>query len=179
VAHHGLDDPVVALDAPTIVVDPSVVLLPRLGRIVRSLSVSVVTTGLSLTILAVLTRYAVTSPAIANVIATVAGIGPSFALNRRWAWRRSGRGHLRREIAPFWGYAVASLVVSTLAVGWAAGWADGIGAGPTTRTLVVLAANLGSFGVLWCGQFLLLDRLLAAAPRSWSPTAAGDASPSS
>ncbi|MET0458356.1 MAG: GtrA family protein [Ilumatobacteraceae bacterium] len=154
--------PVLEARAPVDVgTDPAVALMSRLGRIVRSLSVSVMTTALSLSILAVLTRADVTSPATANVVATVAGIGPSFALNRRWAWRRTGKSHVRREIIPFWGYALASLVVSTLAVAIAAAWADGQGLSPTTSTLVVLAANIGSFAVLWCGQFLLLDRLLA------------------
>lgn len=136
----------------------------RLGKVVRSLSVSVMTTGLSLSILAVLTRTGLTAPATANVIATVAGIGPSFILNRRWAWRRSGPSHLRREVAPFWAYAVTSLLLSTLAVDRAAALADGMNASPTHRTLFVLAANLGSFAVLWCGQFLLLERLLSPTP---------------
>jgi glycogen synthase len=43
----------------------------------------------------------------------------------------------------------------------AATWADAQGLAPTARTFVVLAANIGSFAVLWCGQFMLLDRLLA------------------
>ena len=131
-----------------------------IGRIVRSLAVSGVTTVLSLSILAVLIRFDLTSPAVANVISTVAGIGPSFALNRRWAWRGQGRGHLTREIAPFWAYSLLSLVLSTIAVAGAAGWADSIGASAEMRTFVVLAANVATFGTLWIGQFLLLDRVL-------------------
>jgi putative flippase GtrA len=132
----------------------------RLGRIIRSLAVSGVTTVLSLTILGLLIRFDVTSPAKANVISTVAGIGPSFALNRRWAWRGKGRGHLGREVAPFWAYSLLSLVLSTIAVARAAAWADSIGASPELRTVVVLVANVVTFGSLWIGQFLLLDRLL-------------------
>ncbi len=134
--------------------------MSRFGRILRSLSVSVVTTGLSLSILAVLTRLAVTSVEVANVIATLAGIGPSFALNRRWAWHRTGRGRMTREILPFWGYAVLSLVLSTLAVGAVARWADAAGVDQTTRVALVLLANVLTFAVLWCGQFALLDRVL-------------------
>jgi putative flippase GtrA len=127
---------------------------------VRSLSVSFVTTALSLSILAVLTRLAVTSVETANVIATLAGIGPSFALNKRWAWHRTGPSHLRREILPFWGYAVLSLVLSTLAVGAVARWADDAGIGQTTRVALVLLANVATFAALWCGQFALLDQVL-------------------
>jgi putative flippase GtrA len=132
----------------------------RLGRIIRSLAVSGVTTALSLTILGLLIRFDVTTPAKANVISTVAGIGPSFALNRRWAWRGRGRGHLGREVAPFWAYSLLSLVLSTVAVARAAAWADSIAASPEQRTAIVLAANVLTFGSLWIGQFLLLDRLL-------------------
>jgi putative flippase GtrA len=134
------------------------------GRIIRSLAVSGITTSLSLTILAVLTRFDLTSPAVANVVATVAGIAPSFALNRRWAWHRTHRGHLTREVAPFWGYCLLALVLSTIAVARAAAWADAIDVRPGTRTAIILAANVTTFGALWVGQFLLLDKLLFRAP---------------
>jgi putative flippase GtrA len=127
---------------------------------VRSLAVSGITTTLSLTILAVLTRFDMASPAKANVIATVAGIGPSFALNRRWAWHRTDRGHLTREVVPFWAYCLLALVLSTIAVARAAAWADAIDVRPGTRTAIILAANVATFGTLWIGQFLLLDKLL-------------------
>jgi putative flippase GtrA len=122
--------------------------------------VSGTTTVLSLSILAVLTRFDLTSAAVANVVATVAGIGPSFALNRRWAWHRTDRGHLTREVAPFWGYCLFALVLSTIAVARAAAWADAIDVRPGTRTAIILAANVATFGSLWIGQFLLLDKVL-------------------
>jgi putative flippase GtrA len=131
-----------------------------IGRIIRSLAVSGVTTVLSLSILALFIRFDLTSPAVANVIATVAGIGPSFALNRRWAWQGRGRGHLTRELAPFWAYSLLSLVLSTLVVARAAAWASSIDASPERRTLIALVANMATFGTLWIGQFLLLDRVL-------------------
>ena len=134
--------------------------MSAIGRIIRSLAVSGVTTVLSLTILALLIRFDVTSPAAANVIATVAGIGPSFALNRRWAWQGRGRGHLTRELAPFWAYSLVSLVLSTLVVARAAEWASSIDASPGLRTVIALVANMATFGALWIGQFLLLDRVL-------------------
>jgi putative flippase GtrA len=132
----------------------------RIGRIIRSLAVSGITSVLSLTILALLVRFDVTAPALANVIASIAGIGPSFALNRRWAWRGQGRGHLTREVAPFWAYSLVSLVLSTIAVARAGVWADQLNASPEQRTVLALGASLATYGALWIGQFLLLDRLL-------------------
>jgi putative flippase GtrA len=131
-----------------------------LGRVVRSLCVSGVTTVLSLTILAVLIRFDVTSPSTANVIAALVCIGPQFALNRKWVWHGAGRSHWRREVMPFWGYALISLVLSTIAVATAGHWADSIGVSPEQRTIITLGANIATYGTLWVGQFLLLDKVL-------------------
>jgi putative flippase GtrA len=131
-----------------------------LGRIFRSLCVSGVTTVLSLTILAVLIGFDVTAPSTANVIAALVCIGPQFALNRRWVWMGSGRSHWRREVMPFWGYSLISLVLSTVAVARAGHWADSIGASPEQRTMITLGANILTYGTLWMGQFLLLDKVL-------------------
>src|SRR5262249_26054550 len=124
------------------------------------LCVSGVVTVLSLTILGVLTRFDLTAPAAANVIAAIVCIGPSFALNRRWVWKGVGRGHWRREVMPFWGYSLLSVVLSTIAVAMAGHWADSIGASPQHRTMMVLGANVLTCGTLWVGQFLLLDKVL-------------------
>jgi putative flippase GtrA len=118
------------------------------------------TSVLSLAILTVLIRFDVMTPAAANVIAAIAGIGPQFALNRRWVWKGVGRGHWRRELTPFWGYSLLSLVLSTVAVARAGHWADSIGASPEQRTMIILAADILTYGTLWMGQFLLLDKVL-------------------
>ena len=132
----------------------------------RSLAVSVVTTALSTSILAALTYTAVTSPARANVLATVAGIGPSYVLNRRWVWQRTHRSDLAREVVPFWAMCLCALVASTWTVAHAASWATTSHVGPLARTAVVLAANLATFGGLWAAQFLLLDRVLFNQPET-------------
>src|SRR5215469_15873472 len=44
----------------------------------------------------------------ANIVATV----PSYYLNRNWAWGKSGRSHLTREVLPFWGMAVSGIIFS-------------------------------------------------------------------
>jgi putative flippase GtrA len=137
------------------------------ARAARSLGVGAVTTALSITILAVLTQWTAMRPATANVVATVAGIGPSFVLNRRFAWRRTGRSHLVREAAPFWAYCLAALVASTLAVDAAGRLAASAGLTSVARTALVIAANVSAFAVLWVGQFLLADRLFT--PRRWEP----------
>lgn len=100
----------------------------------------------------------------ANVIATAVATVPSYVLNRRWVWGRSGSSHWWREVVPFWSLSFGGLVLSTIAVHQAdhmAGTAGWVGTG---RTLALLSANIGAFGLLWIGQFVLLDRVLFRHP---------------
>src|SRR5262245_477026 len=131
-----------------------------LSRIFRSLCVSGLTSVVSLTMLALLIRFDVIAPAPANVICAIVCIGPQFALNRRWVWKCAGRGHWRREVMPFWGYSLLSLVLSTVTVARTGYWAGAIGASPDQRTVIVLSANILVSGTLWMGQFLLMNKVL-------------------
>lgn len=138
-------------------------------RIGKSLAVSVCTTMLSSSILAVLTYFAVTSAGHANVIATLAGIGPSFALNRRWVWKRHRSGDMLREVGPFWAMCLAALVVSTWTVSLAENWAEPR-FGDATRTAVVLAASLATFASLWVVQFIVLNVMFSDRDAPTEPT---------
>jgi hypothetical protein len=55
---------------------------------------------------------------------------------------------------------VLGLALSTVAVSWAARWADHAAVDTTTRLLAVEGANVGALGLVWLGQFVLLDRVL-------------------
>ena len=138
------------------------VAMPRrgttVGRAVRCLSVSVGTTVLSAVILVSLAVGVGVPAGTANVIAVVCGIVPSYLGNRRWVWGRSGRGSLAREVVPFWTLAIVGLIASTVAVArvgvHTATWSHG------ARAIVLPAANVAVFGVLWAVQFVLLDRVI-------------------
>ena len=138
------------------------------GRMARCFSVSVLTTILSLVTLALLVGWWGTTPWLANVIATAVGTVPSYVLNRRWVWGRDGSGDVWREVVPFWVLSFSGLVLSTAAVATADAWASSIGLVGPTRTAVLLLANVGSFAVLWVGQFLVLDRVLFGPTRRGS-----------
>jgi len=131
-----------------------------LRKLFRYAAVSVVSTSVSLTILAVLVATSMTTAGWANVIATSVGTIPSFELNRRWVWGRTGRRSLWTEIGPFCALSFSGLALSTLAVSVAAGWAASAGLGTAARTMVADAANVATFGTLWVVQFVLLDRVL-------------------
>ena len=85
------------------------------------------------------------STVVANVSATI----PSYYLNRKWVWGKSGRSHLMKEIVPFWCMAAIGITVS---IGGAA-VARHIGIehhlSHFDQTLLVLAANVFSFGLFW------------------------------
>ena len=96
-----------------------------------------------------------------SIFATCVGAVPSYYLNRNWAWGRSGRSHIWREVVPFWALALIGLVFST----WAADYAHTHTRGIHSHVLhvaVVSACYLGSFGVLWVGKFIAFNRLLFA-----------------
>src|SRR5436190_12775411 len=55
-----------------------------------------------------------------NIVAVCVSAIPSYYLNRAWAWGKTGKSHLMKEIVPFWSLAFLGLVFST----WAADAAE-------------------------------------------------------
>jgi putative flippase GtrA len=100
-------------------------------------------------------------PAIANVVAVCLSAVPAYFLTRKWVWGKSGKSHLYKEVLPFWGFALAGLVMSTLAVSLATNLTGIADIPPADRTtiekLVPNIANMLAFGVLWVVKFFVLD----------------------
>jgi putative flippase GtrA len=155
--------------------------MSRLRQLLRYGTVSIIATVTSMTVLGVLVTTTAIPAGIANVIATAVGTVPSFELNRRWVWRKTGKRSLRGEVGPFWVLSFAGLALSTLTVSLAAAWAAHAGVTGTTRTVVIEVANVAAFGSLWIAQFLILDRILfrsagahaAGAPPASAPAGSG------
>jgi putative flippase GtrA len=131
-------------------------------RLLRYGAVSAVSSTLSLTVLGVLVTTRTLPAGWANVVATAVGTVPSFELNRRWVWGRSGRRSILAEVGPFCALTFAGLALSTIAVGFAAAFAASSGLSSGLRTLLIEAANVGAWGSLWFAQFFVLDRVLFA-----------------
>jgi len=142
----------------------------RLLQWVRYGTVSAVATATSLTVLGVLVSTTAVPAGVANVIATAVGTFPSFELNRRWVWRRTGRRSMRGELVPFWILSFTGLALSTLSVSIAAAWAGHAGLTGATRTVVIEAANVAAWGSLWVAQFVILDRYLFRRPATSTAT---------
>jgi putative flippase GtrA len=87
-----------------------------------------------------------------NIIAVAAGTIPSYELNRSWVWGKTSKSHLWKEVVPFWSLSFLGLVLSTIVVAVVERYND--------STPAIQAANLGAFGFLWVGKFLLLHYVL-------------------
>jgi putative flippase GtrA len=94
-----------------------------------------------------------------NIVAVAISGLPSYYLNRRWAWGKTGKSHFWREVAPFWTLAFIGLVVSTWAVDFTEtalrGWQSHL-----QVAVLINAASIGAFGVLWIGKFILFNKVM-------------------
>ena len=97
-----------------------------------------------------------------NIVACCLATVPSYYLNRSWAWGKSGKSHLLKEVAPFWSLALLGLAFSTWAADFAESHAKDFTDARSLQALIVMAAALSAFGVLWVGKFFLLNKVLFA-----------------
>ena len=139
---------------------------PAGKKLFRYTMVSVISTIVSFAVLGIL-FYALQlwSEVPDNVLANVAGIFPSYYLNRSWAWGKTGPSHFWREVVPFWAMSIAGIII---AIG-AGSLAHHVGVSVLHlhrlgRTAVLYGANVFAFGVLWVGKFLIINKLFHVGP---------------
>jgi putative flippase GtrA len=131
------------------------------GRLWKYAAGSVVTTCISQVVLFLTYHVWTVGTAMeCNVIATAVASGPAYYLNRKWAWGKSGRSDMWREVVPFWVLAFLGLVLSTAAVGITAHNADRIASGSLDRALLVNGANLFTYACIWTGRYFLFNRFM-------------------
>jgi putative flippase GtrA len=99
----------------------------------------------------------VLSTLIANILAGV----PSYILNRRWVWGKSGRSHILREVLPFWVMSITGIGFALYTASLAHDYATSHHLDHLARTVLVVGANISAFGILWILKFLILNRLFA------------------
>lgn len=142
------------------------------GRVaVRYSIASAISVGFSLIVLFI--TYGVfhlASAVVCNLIAAAVTALPSYYLNRNWAWRRSGRSHLWKEVLPFWLLAFAGLGLSLGAVDLAEAMGRGLGETHLTISLMVEVASLLAYGVVWVGKFAIFNRLMFVDRSTPKPT---------
>jgi putative flippase GtrA len=121
---------------------------------------SLVSVGVSQSVLAVAFGMLHWTAQLANMVACAVATAPSYYLNRRWAWGRRGRSHLWKEVVPFWAIAFLGLAISTWAAEVGSTLASHAAASHAATTAIVMAAALLAFGVLWIGKFAIFSRML-------------------
>ena len=97
---------------------------------------------------------------LASTLATSISAIPSYEMNRKWAWGKSGKSHLMKEVLPFWGLALLGWAVSTGAVWWMGRVAKQDHFSHSAKTLAVLAVYFAAFGVLWVGKFVIFNSVM-------------------
>ena len=109
-----------------------------------------------------------------NIIAVCVSAVPSYYLTRAWAWGKTGKSHLMKEIVPFWSLALLGLVFSTWAADYAESNAHQLTSSDLMARLIVNGAALAAFGILWVGKFFIFNRLMFAhRPEPSLPAAGG------
>lgn len=143
---------------------------PRGRKLSRYLMGSVICTVVSFVVLTLVYGVfrwwtAVPSAVFANGVATI----PSYYLNRNWAWGKTGRSRVWREMLPFWVTSAVGIALSMGAAALARQYSLDHHLHHLASTVVVDGANLLTFVVLWVAKYLVFNRLfrltgLAPAP---------------
>jgi putative flippase GtrA len=118
--------------------------------------ICVVISEVVLTILGLLGWTALGAVLVATAVSTV----PSYELNRKWAWGKSGKSHMGKEVVPFWVLAFVGLAFSLWAVDVAQSFAKHHHFYVLLRTGIIDSAFIGAYGVLWIGKFIIFNKIL-------------------
>jgi putative flippase GtrA len=129
-------------------------------KVFRYTMVSAISTGCSFFVLfivfGVLRLWSeVPSTVFANAVATI----PSYWLNRSWAWGKKGRSHLVKEVIPFFSLSAIGIAFSIVGASFARHISLKHDLNHLESTVLVLAANLVSFGIFWILKLKLFNRL--------------------
>ena len=138
---------------------------PEAAHLFKYTMVSVVSTIVSFGVLAlvfgVLKLWGpIGSTVFANAVATI----PSYYLNRKWVWGKGGRSHLTKEIIPFWSLSAVGIFVSIFGAAAARHLSKVHHLSHLEQTVLVLLANLVSFGIFWVLKFLIFNRIFHVHP---------------
>jgi putative flippase GtrA len=147
-------------DSPVAHVTPEAPQTPRLvPKLLRYFTGSVVATVCSEVAFVVLYGLLDVGTSWSSVLSWLAGAVPNFWLNRNWAWQRTGRPSLRREVLPYAAIIVATLVLATVLTHEADAWLHHERVSHSTRVAIVAAVFLGTYVVVFALRFVLLERL--------------------
>jgi putative flippase GtrA len=123
---------------------------------------SVVAVAVSVVLLVFFNGVIGLSAWVSSTLATAVATVPNYTMNRKWAWGKTGRGHLWKEVLPFWALAFAGWGLSTISVHAMETSARRHHFSHLMSTASVTLVYVGAFGVLWIGRFFIVNKMLFA-----------------
>ena len=81
-------------------------------------------------------------------------------MNRKWAWGKTGRSHVWKEVVPFWTLAFIGWAISTVAVNLMETYTKHHHLSHGLSTFWIAFVYLASFGVLWIAKFVIFNKVL-------------------
>jgi putative flippase GtrA len=131
---------------------------PQGKKIFRYTMTSVISTAVSLIVLAIVFGvFGLWTEVPSTVFANVVAAFPSYWLNRTWAWGKTGRSHLVKEVLPFWVMSATSIAFSIVGASVARFLGRTWHLHHLEQTILVLAANVVSFGVFWVLKLIVFN----------------------
>ena len=128
-------------------------------KLLRYFTGSVVSTVCSESVFVLLYGVLGVDTSRSSVLSWLAAAIPNFWLNRNWAWQRTGRPSLRREILPYFAIIITTLMLATLLTHLADAWLHDQGVSSSVRVTLVAGVFLGTYVVMFTLRFVLLERL--------------------
>jgi putative flippase GtrA len=129
-------------------------------KLIRFTSVSVISTIVSQIAIVVLYGFRIID---AQIGATVAGnliaSLPSYNLNRRWAWGKTGRSHWRKEVVPFWTMAFLGSAFSIIGAAIVKSYTHSHHVSHNIVTVLLAIANLASFAIFWVLKLVVFNKI--------------------
>jgi putative flippase GtrA len=123
---------------------------------------SVVAVVVSVVCLVILNGVIGMSAWLASTLSTAIAAVPNYEMNRKWAWGKTGRSHLWKEVVPFWALAFLGWGFSTISVHIMEGYAKHHNFSHFLSTLSVTVVYVAAFGVLWIAKFIIFNKVLFA-----------------
>ena len=129
---------------------------PLRGRVTRYTIGSIVAAITSMIVFAIAYVLGASTTAC-SVIAFLAGAIPNWTLNRRWAWKVSGRISWGREIVAYVIISALSLLASSLATAWTQHHVQSLPAHHGYRVALVDASYMAVFAILFVAKFAVYE----------------------
>jgi putative flippase GtrA len=122
--------------------------------------VSVVSTAVSVVVISLVYGFKIIKGEVdATLFGNLVAAIPSYQLNRKWTWGKSGRSHLRKEVLPFTGMTALGIGFSLLGASYARHLVNTHHWDHLVNTGLVVLANLVSFAIFWVLKLVVFNRI--------------------